>query len=166
MVQFWQMSTVATVAIVDTWRAWTVATPSPGHRGTSKHRSNNRHSGRTIVTAFRLAAAGCRSSHGCDGNGRNRNGRLVCRVYQHAPRRNRGTTVTVVSVNRRNLSAGGALSVVADGDRKPDVDCIGDDCPGPLQANLVGPEIVGSRGIGRSGEEPTRLPGVAFDTVA
>ena len=161
MVQFWRMSTVATVATVDAWHAWTVATPPPGHHRPSKHQSNSRHSGRTIVTVFVAAAAGYRSSPDCDDNGTNRIGCSVCRVYP-----TRAAAQQWTNRNRRNLSAVGALSVVADDDRKPEVDCIGDDCPRPLQSILVGPGIVVSRGIGRSGEEPTRLPGVAFDTVA
>jgi len=161
VVRFWRMSTVATVAIVDAWHAWTVATPTPGHHRPSKHRSILRRNGGTIVTVFVAAAVGYRSSPDCDDNGTNRIGCSVCRVYP-----TRAAAQQWTNRNRRNLSAGVALSVVADGDRKTDVVCIGVDCPRLLQSILVGPGIVVSRGIGRSGEEPTRLPGVAFDTVA
>ena len=156
MVRFWRMSTVATVAIVDAWHAWTVATPTPGHHRPSKYRSIVRRNGRTIVTAFRLAAAGCRSSHGCDGNGHNRIGCSMCRVYQTASRRNRSATVddgdqVPSQPIGHDLVVGTLSDVVSDDDRKPDVVCIGADCPQPLQANLVGPGIVVSRGIDRIG---------------
>jgi len=95
----------------------------------------------------------------------------MCRVYQTASRRNRSATVDdgdqVPSQPIGHDLVVGALSdVVADDDRKPDVVCIGADCPQPLQANLVGPGIVVSRGIDRIGEEPSRVTGVTFAIVA
>ena len=156
MVRFWRMSSVSARVPARPRARPPVARPPPGHHRPSKHQANSRHSGRTIVTVFVAAAAGYRSSPDCDDNGTNRIGCSVCRVYQTASRRNRSATVDdgdqVPSQPIGHDLVVGALSdVVSDDDRKPDVVCIGADCPQPLQANLVGPGIVVSRGIDRIG---------------